>query len=142
LNSSLRSAFEDPDNLDFARIEALLDESRTFNIRLDGATLGFALRKNIKRMSERLFENPSDLQLMVRLEAAVGLAKTLPFEVNIWRAQNNYYLMLQRLLPELRAQARAGQVQAQQWVNHFLALGRNLSVSTHQLEMAQVQKAG
>jgi alpha-amylase/alpha-mannosidase (GH57 family) len=142
LNSSLRSAFEDPDNLDFARIEALLDESRTFNIRLDGATLGFALRKNIKRMSERLFENPSDLQLMVRLEAAVGLAKTLPFEVNIWRAQNNYYLMLRRLLPELRAQARAGQVQAQQWVNHFLALGRNLSVSTHQLEMAQVQKAG
>src|SRR4030095_5478482 len=91
LNSNLRYIFEDPENLDFARINALLEESRTFNIELDGATLAFALRNTIKRMSEQLLENPGDMQLMMKVETAAGLAKSLPFEVNIWRAQNNFY---------------------------------------------------
>jgi hypothetical protein len=142
LNSSLRAAFEDGDNLDFGRINALLDESRMLNIRLDGATLGFALRKSIKRMSEQLLADPGDLQLIMRFETAAGLAKSLPFEVNIWRAQNNYYSMLQHVLPEFVRRARTGQTQAQQWVNHFFALGDNLSMSAYQFEQAQVQKAG
>jgi alpha-amylase/alpha-mannosidase (GH57 family) len=141
LNSSLRSEFEDADNLDFGRINALLDESRTLNIHLDAATLGFALRKTIERISEQLLEDPTDLQLMMRAETAAGLAKSLPFEVNIWKAQNNYYVMLQRLLPEFLDRARGGDAQAQEWVNHFLALGSNLSLSAHQLERAQAQKA-
>jgi hypothetical protein len=33
--------------------------------------------------------------LMVKIEMAAGLAKSLSFEVNIWPAQNNYYSMLQ-----------------------------------------------
>src|SRR5262249_55302373 len=94
LNSSLRNMFEDPENLDFAKINALLEESGRLNVGLDAATLGFALRKTIERMSERLLENPSDLQLIVKIETAAGLAKRLPFEVNIWKAQNNYYSML------------------------------------------------
>jgi hypothetical protein len=141
LNSNLRHIFEDPENLDFARINTLLEESRTFNIELDGATLAFALRKTIKRMSEQFLENPGDMQLMMKLETAAGLAKSLPFEVNIWRAQNNFYSMLQHL-PEYTDRANRGDSEAQQWINHFLALGSNLSVSVRRLEQTQVQKAG
>src|SRR6185295_11369139 len=36
LNSNLRSAFEDVDNLDFGRINTLLDEARTQAVSLDG----------------------------------------------------------------------------------------------------------
>jgi len=141
LNSNLRHTFEDPENLDFARINALLEESRTFNIELDGATLGFALRKTIKRMSEQLLENPGDMQLMIKLETAAGLAKNLPFEVNIWRAQNNFYSMLQHL-PEYTDRANREDSEAQRWINHLLALGSNLSVSVRRFEQTQVQKAG
>src|SRR5215472_3712816 len=129
LNSGLRNMFEDPENVDFAKINGLLEESRRLNIGLDGATLGFALRKTIKRMSEQLVENPSDLQLMVKIEMAAGLAKSLPFEVNIWRAQNNYYSMLHNVLPQFVDRHRTGDAEAQEWISHFLALGRNLSVS-------------
>jgi hypothetical protein len=141
LNSSLRTAFEDSDNIDFARISALLNESRTINIPLDRQTLGFALRKSIKRMSEHFLATPADLQLMIRLESAAGLARSLPFEVNIWKAQNNYYLMLQRVLPEFLERARLGEAVGQEWVTHFLSLGSNLSVSARQSERAQAQKA-
>jgi alpha-amylase/alpha-mannosidase (GH57 family) len=142
LNSCLRKSFEDADNLDFNRIDALIVESHELKIDLDGPTLGFALRKSIKKLSEQLLEHPADLELMVRLEGAAGLAKILPFDVNIWRAQNNYYAMMQRLLRRYINRARFGDAQAQQWVNHFLALGRNLSVSTQQFEQVRVQKAG
>jgi hypothetical protein len=141
LNSGLRNMFEDPENLDFAKINALLEESGGLNVALDGATLGFALRKTIKRMSERLLENPNDLQLMVKIEMAAGLAKSLPFEVNIWRAQNNYYSMLHNVLPQFVDRHRTGDAEAQEWMSHFLALGRNLSVSLRRLELAQARNA-
>jgi alpha-amylase/alpha-mannosidase (GH57 family) len=142
INSSLRHMFEDPKNLDFTRINALLDESRTLNIPLDGATLGFALRKTIKRMSEQFFENPSDLQLLLQLEAAAGLAKNLPFEVNVWRAQNNYYAMLQQnLATSFVERERGGEREAREWLRCFLGLARNLSVSIQPFEQAQALKA-
>jgi hypothetical protein len=141
LNSSLRNMFEDPESLDFAKIHALLEESERLRVTLDGATLGFALKRTIRRTFERLLENPLDLQLMVKMEMAAGLAKSLPFEVNIWRAQNNYYSMLHNVLPQFADRHRAGDAEAQEWMSHFLALGQNLSVSLRRLDLALVRKA-
>src|SRR5207253_1467904 len=108
LNSSLRAAFEDIENLDFTRIYTLLEERRTQGVMLDNTTLGFALKKTIRRLSEQCLENPDDIDLMKKLEAATGLAHSLPFEVNIWRAQNNYYQILQNVYPKWVAKATGG----------------------------------
>jgi len=131
LNSNLRNSF---DNLDFDRINGLLEEARSQRVSLDDATLAFALRKTIKRLSEQFLENPDDIELMKKFEAAAGLARSLPFEVNVWRAQNNYYEMLQKVFP---ARRDAGD---REWVEHFAALGRNLAVKTDELAM-EMQKA-
>lgn len=128
LNSSLRTAFEDSDNIDFTRIDALLDEAGANNVTLDGTTLGFALREAIKRLSEEFLENSDNLELMKKLEAAAGLARSLPFDVNVWRSQNHYYQMLQKIYPAWLEKALAGDSMAREWVYHFVALGQNLSV--------------
>jgi alpha-amylase/alpha-mannosidase (GH57 family) len=141
LNSSLRAAFEDPQNLDFARIKALLEEARTDNVQLDGATLGFALRRTIKRLSERFLENLGDMELMKTFEAATRIARDLPFEVNVWRAQNNYYQILQNAYPEWAEKAAQGDAAAGEWVEHFVKLGENLSVNVGYPEMPASQKA-
>jgi hypothetical protein len=127
--------------MDFGKINALLEESSRLNVDLDGGTLGFALRKTVKRMSERLLENPGDVQLMLKLETAAGLAKRLPFDVNIWKAQNNYYSMLHDISPEFVDRHHASDTEAQEWMSHFVALGRNLSVSLKRLELVQARKA-
>ena len=127
LNSSLRAAFEDPE-LDLARINTILDEAGRDDVTLDGETLGFALRRAIKRLSERLLENPGDLELMKKLEAAAGLARSLPFEVNVWRAQNSYYHLLQNTYPEWVQKMSQGDRIAEDWIKHFIGLGRNLSI--------------
>ena len=128
LNSSLRSALSDPENLDFGRIESLLEEAEIDKIHLDEATLGFALRRTIKQLSDQFLDNPDDIDLLKKLEAAAGVARNLPFEVNVWRSQDNYYLILQQTFPEWVEKAQQGDAAAQQWVEHFVRLGGNLAV--------------
>src|SRR5207245_5685072 len=127
-NSSLRTAFEDSDNIDFTRIDALLDEAGANNVTLDGTTLGFALREAIKRLSEEFLENSDNVELMKKLEAAAGVARALPFDVNVWRTQNHYYQMLQKIYPAWVERALADDPAAREWVEHFVALGSKLSV--------------
>jgi alpha-amylase/alpha-mannosidase (GH57 family) len=143
LNSSLRASLEDIENLDFARIKALIEEARSESVPLDGTTLGFALKKTIRRLSEQLLESPDDIELMKKLEAASGLAQSLPFQVNVWRAQNNYYQMLQKIYPERLDKAMQGDHAAAEWVQLFAALGLNLSVKVNVPAMpeAALQKA-
>jgi alpha-amylase/alpha-mannosidase (GH57 family) len=128
LNSSLRHAFSDPDDLDFTRINTLLDEVRTNNVTLEGVALGFVLKKTLRRLSEEFAADPEDMELLLKFETAARLAKELPFEVNVWRAQNNFYVMMQRILPDKESRAMSGDGTAQTWVDHFLQLGRNLSM--------------
>src|SRR5262249_29591288 len=141
LNSSLRAAFEDADKLDFARIQTLIDQARSQGVSLDGATLGFALRKTIKRLSEQFLGNPDDLELTKKFEAVAGVARSLPFEVNVWRAQNNYYQILQKTYPELAERAAKGDGNAREWVTHFVALGQNLGLKVEMPAMAELQMA-
>ena len=129
LNSSLRTAFEDVKNLDFTRINTLIDEAHVQGVSLDGPTLGYALRRTIKQLSQQFVENPDNIELMKKFEAAAGVARSLPFEVNVWRAQNNYYHMLQKIYPKRVEMASRGDAVARAWVEHFLALGKNLSVN-------------
>jgi hypothetical protein len=122
LNSSLREAFEDVANFDINRVNLILEAARWNNVVLDADTLGYTLRRTIRRLAEHLLENPEDLALMKRLEGAAGLAKSLPFEVGVRRAQNIYYQLLQRKFPEFVEKGDEA------WVTHFVGLGNNLAV--------------
>jgi alpha-amylase/alpha-mannosidase (GH57 family) len=141
LNSSLREAFENLENVDLNRITALLAEAQSQGVALDGETLGFSLRKAIKRISEQLLDDQENMELMRRLETAAGLARTLPFDVNVWRAQNNFYQILQNTYPRRLDQALQGDRAAREWVNHFVALGKNLSVKVDPPGMPELQMA-
>lgn len=139
INSSLRQAFQELETVDFNRITALLDEARNQSVTLDGTTLGFALRRSIKRLTEQLVADDSNLDLIKRLEAASGLARNLPFEVSIWRAQNNYYQIFQKTFPQRVEQAQQGDAAAREWVEHFAALGTNLSVKVEVPAIPELQ---
>jgi len=124
LNGSLRRAFED-ENLDLERIGSLLDAAQRERATLDGAGLSYALRHSLERMIRRLQAGPSDLELLERLEAVVDLARSLPFEVDLWEVQNRYYQMLQQVRP--RFQARDDD-EAGNWLARFDRLGEKLRI--------------
>ena len=62
------------------------------------------------------------------LSSPFELARQLPFEVNLWSVQNNYYELVQRVYPEQKLKADAGDTSAQEWIKPFLELGEKLYV--------------
>jgi len=127
LNTSLRYALAE-DEPDPERIKAILNEAKIFKVPLEGASLGYIIKKSLEKMGERLYKNPEDISQIKRLDSYVGLILTLPFEVDLWKIQNIYYEMLQRNYPELQAKGIQGDESLRTWIAHFESLGDKLKV--------------
>ncbi len=127
LNGTLRRAFENeefhPDLID-----PLLEEVTLAGISLDTDTLEFACRRSIERMADRLLASPTELGLVQRLEAALGVLGSLPFEVNLWKVQNICYDLRGEVYRNLQSSAEQGDKSARQWVNTFRNLVGKLSI--------------
>jgi alpha-amylase/alpha-mannosidase (GH57 family) len=135
LNSSLRRAFED-ERLDLGRIAALLDAVAREKITLDTVSLSYVLKKRLEAISNELLEDPQNLDRVTQFEAAVRLTRTLPFEVDLWRAQNVYYKLLSRVAQDVQAKSDAF---SQEWLQHFLGLGPLLGLQTSVPSLSQPQ---
>jgi hypothetical protein len=94
LNSSLRHAFE-ADELDLGAIAALMDAAARDEITLDTAGLSYVLKRRLARLSDLLAVNPAEPMVFAQFEVAVRLARSLPFEIDLWHAQNVCYRVLQ-----------------------------------------------
>ncbi len=129
LNADLRRTLQD-EEFDLDRIRTLLDEARAAKIAVDEAGIGYALREKVFRLTrgllEEIFADPIDLSAIQKLEAAVDLVHSLPFEVDLWKVQNRYYRMMQTAYPRFRERAERGDENAKAWVDHFVSLGNKL----------------
>ena len=128
LNGELKRAFQ-AETLDIDAIRGTLYEAEGVKITLDGAGLGYTLRKTIERMMHAFRENPDDIVLLAQIDAAVEMGNSLPFEVTFWKTQNLYWEMLETVLTEYRSRAALGDDVAGEWVRLFSSLGSRLSVA-------------
>lgn len=125
LNTSLRRAFAE-ETLDLEQVRALLEEAEMSKIPLDGAGLAYTLQQTLEKMAERLRDQPGDYSLLAHLDEVIGLVRTLPFEVDLWKVQNIYYGLLQTVYPETSKKAGQEDGEAQSWMERFNALGDKL----------------
>ncbi len=127
LNHNLKLEFQKPE-MSTEIIREIIKEAQTLHIELDGAGLEYTLRKTVEKLIQRLQEDPDNLDSLRQLEAAVSLDQEMPFDLNLWAVQNRYFEMLHTVLPEWRWKAEHGAEAAHEWVELFVALGRELSV--------------
>jgi hypothetical protein len=127
LNGQLRRALAS-EEFDMAQITALVEEARMVNVGLDEETLAYTLGKRIERMTNDLSADARSLPLLQRIESAVRLACSLPFEVRLWEAQNVCYGMLESIYVEQKSNAEQGDESARRWIEVFMALAAKLSV--------------
>lgn len=126
LNAGLRKAFEN-EALDMEHIKNLLNEAGLIGLPLDSKTLEYALRHTLEHLADDFVENPYDLSIMEKLESAVNLLDELPFEVNLITVQNRFNSIMKSVYPKLLSASGQKDENAVQWVDHFVALGKNLS---------------
>jgi alpha-amylase/alpha-mannosidase (GH57 family) len=127
LNSRLRCEFGEVE-MDLDRVKSLLAEAQAADVVLDSTILEFTLRLNIERLFERFSRHPRDQVLLERLEAVVGQARSLPFEVAMWTAQNIWSQMHGEVFNEFARRDEQGEPDARTWIDHFKALGEKLRV--------------
>ena len=128
LNGELKRAFQ-AEPLDVDAIRGTLYEAEMVKITLDGAGLGYTLRKTIERMMLAFRENPDDVVLLSQIDAAVEMGTSLPFEVTFWKTQNLYWEMRETVFAGYRSRAALGDEAAGEWIRLFAALGTKLSVT-------------
>jgi len=125
LNSELDRQFENS-HFDAERVRSLLAECRATNVNLDVDSLGYAAKGFLDRVSDEMAKKPNDRDLMRQLVNVIDVVSALPFKVNLWKPQNEYFLLSTTALPEMQKKAEAGDTEAKEWVRDFRCVGLKL----------------
>lgn len=125
LNSVLRGELE-KDPIEVERIRNLLEQVRVAKVNLDTTTLEFAFRTVLERLMGQFAANPTDTDLLDRIEERINLAHSLPFEVVYWTPQNIWFEVRRAVFDDYAARAAAGDQDAAAWVQRFQRLGESL----------------
>ncbi len=129
INAGLRRALED-EPIDLARVRSLISLAKSDGVVLETHALRYLTDQHMKRAMVQLHAKALEPG---GLDHALTLARTLrelPFELNLWQAQNIWYDTLtksSRFLLVLDSSA------AEAWRANFLELGRQLSIAVEQL---------
>ncbi len=127
INSLLRRACS-ADELDGERIRNLLREAQGSNVSLDKTTLEFLLRRKIDTLAGRFAADPSSIEKLNELTAALKIVKQMPFALNLWSAQNHVYAIQSGLYQRTKRKSQRGDTKAQQWIEAYLEVSELLSL--------------
>jgi hypothetical protein len=137
INAGLRRVLES-DNIDTAQLRSYLAMAKSDQIPLETVTLAYIADQRMKRAMVALQASRGSLEL---LGSALALALTLselPFEANLWQAQNIWYEILRggiEKLTNLTADSRL------QWTRSFRELATCLSIDWASIETVDLVQA-
>jgi alpha-amylase/alpha-mannosidase (GH57 family) len=124
INAGLRRILES-DPIDAAQMRAWLQRANSDQIQLDAPTLSYLADQRMKRAMVELQVSSGSLD---QLQRALALARTLaelPFETNLWQAQNIWYELLRTPPEELALLAKEDRLR---WDQAFDELGSGLLI--------------
>jgi alpha-amylase/alpha-mannosidase (GH57 family) len=124
VNAGLRRALES-DPVDEALLRSFLSLAKADQVPLETATLSYIADQRMKRAMVELQMSSGSLEM---LDRALALARTLvelPFELNLWQAQNIWYEILRTSSYALTALPVGDRPR---WDQDFNALGTCLSI--------------
>ena len=124
VNAGLRRALES-EPIDLALLRSFLQLAKADQVPLETATLSYIADQRMKRAMVELQLSAGSLEM---LERALSLARTLqelPFDLNLWQAQNIWYDVLRTSDYALNALADTDRAR---WSKEFNELGSCLSI--------------
>ena len=126
INAGLRRALEG-EPIDQAVVRSFLQLAKADKVKLDTTTLSYIADQRMKRAMVELQMSAGSLEM---LDRALALARTLmelPFDLNLWQAQNIWYEILRTSSYGLTSQIADDRPR---WDKDFNELGKCLSIET------------
>ena len=129
INAGLRRALES-DPIDAIELRSYLGLARADQVTLDKPKLGYIADHKMKRAMLDLQEEAADTaEHSAALENALLIAQTiseLPFELNLWQAQNIWYDIYRRI-------GKSCSLDPTSWCRKFFELGKMMRISVEEL---------
>ena len=116
------------EELDFERIEKLVEETKRWSLELDMKSLGFVASERINSIMEELSKVPEEVDHLQKLQDLFGVLSALPMQLDLWKAQNTYFSIGEDRFQAMQQRAAAGDENAREWIEHFKGLGNYLHV--------------
>jgi alpha-amylase/alpha-mannosidase (GH57 family) len=126
INAGLRRALEG-DPLDQSLLRSFLQLAKADKVPLDTTTLSYIADQRMKRAMVELQMSAGSLEILDRALGLVRALVELPFELNLWQAQNIWYEILRTSGYALTSQTADDRPH---WDKDFNELGKCLSIET------------
>jgi alpha-amylase/alpha-mannosidase (GH57 family) len=125
--------------IDFERLRTLLENGQQQNGKVLDAEISFAIKTRMERLMKELADNPAEIQRMQVLEKLAEIVIPVPLGLNLWRVQDMYWEMLQRVAPDFRRRGDEGDLDAVAWLTQFACLGERLGFAPNRSKVEVVQ---
>jgi hypothetical protein len=133
IHAGLRRALES-EPIDALQVRRYLDLAQADQVPLNAVRLSYIADQTMKRAMVGLqAEVATNVEQTSTLENALLIARTLndlPFELNLWQAQNIWYDIWSHKHPALYAEPNA-------WLEGFRSLGKELRISVDELTIGE-----
>ena len=137
INAGLRRSLE-TDPIDVAQMRSFLSLAKADQVPLDAATLSYIADQRMKRAMVELQMSMGSVEMLDRaLTLALNLSE-LPFDLNLWQAQNIWYEILKTANGELAALKPEDR---QRWDEHFGGLGTCLKIDCASISAEEASMA-
>lgn len=127
LNTDMKRIFEKED-LEIENLKKLIDETRRWPVKIDTTTIEFVASSWLNLLMERLYQQPEDIRLFEKIDKTLEVLKPLSLSLDLWKAQNNYFLVGKDFYNIMKEKAEKGDKSAKRWVESFLKLGYYLNI--------------
>ncbi|MBS1803914.1 MAG: DUF3536 domain-containing protein [Acidobacteria bacterium] len=126
INAGLRRALEG-EPVDQAVLRSFLQLAKSDKVKLETATLSYIADQRMKRAMVELQMSAGSLEMLDRALAMARTITELPFDLNLWQAQNIWYEILRTSTYALTSQSADDRPH---WDKGFDELGKCLSIET------------
>jgi hypothetical protein len=131
INMGLKRVFEGED-LDTEKLEGLINEAKKWPLEMDKEMIGFVATLWLNTRMEKLHQQPENVASIEKTERVLQLLKSLSIEPDIWKPQNECFLIEKKHYIAMKERAAKGDDVAKRWAEAFLQLCSHLTVKVSQ----------
>jgi hypothetical protein len=127
INTDLKRIFTE-ETVDKAKLKRLIDDTKRWAVKIDTTTIGFRVSSWVNSSMNNLSKDPDQPQIYEQIVDTLEILIPLSLSLNLWKAQNNYFLISKSYLHTMKEKAENGDELSKQWVDIFYKLGSFLHV--------------
>lgn len=127
VNNEIEKLLE-KDSLDLAKIKEYLDMVENWDIQLDHCEISFKVGWCLENLLADLYNDPENLEILTNIEEFMSLMSPLDLELNLWKAQNSFFYLVQQHYPTMQTKAEQQDDQALKWIKIIQKLAVHLHV--------------